>query len=484
MQLCEQETNWEFKNNLPGLVLPCPVSHSKAESKNIKDDKMEIIKTLLEEMENNDYWTTNFASILYIREKNFQKVLIEDIIEKIKKDFNSKEKIFLSSRTKKPFESVSSVVRSVSTSIKRNKAFIIDKINNQQYISLDLQNVLDYLNKMHVKYKNDNSDITSVSSQNSITKQVHIKSENKTESMKLLGNKTLRKRTSKKYKIKGISMDSFDSQNSEIDEKSHSTHKYRKDNSKEKPSKEVKNIIINQEEKKVNKNNNIFNKKFALIGNSIKIIDLISYYKKEIQNSLNAVKESKRIFDIYEASLESFQKKILEVEQKIKDYQENKNIVKKKKNELNALYKVLEMKSDIIKCYKNTKFYGPIIEENKKSVDLFMGSVKSKIKDLEEKLKEIQTLEKNIAEINDNISNEMMNIKINDSAQFYFGKNEIEKDYNNYCKKIKEGNKKYEFCSNNDSSYKKNNEIVKEITTIFNDLSLKFDKENDSNEKK
>ena len=34
MQLCEQETNWEFKNNLPGLVLPCPVSHSKAKSKN------------------------------------------------------------------------------------------------------------------------------------------------------------------------------------------------------------------------------------------------------------------------------------------------------------------------------------------------------------------------------------------------------------------------------------------------------------------
>ena len=81
MQLCEQETNWEFKNNLPGLVLPCPVSHSKAESKNIKDDKMEIIKTLLEEMENNDYWTTNFASILYIEKKDFQKVLMEDIIE-------------------------------------------------------------------------------------------------------------------------------------------------------------------------------------------------------------------------------------------------------------------------------------------------------------------------------------------------------------------------------------------------------------------
>ena len=470
MQLCEQETNWEFKNNLPGLVLPCPVSNSKAESKNTKVDKKEIISDLLEEMKKNYYWTTNFASILYIKENNFKKVLIEDIYENIKQDFNRKEKIFLSSRTKKPFESVSSVVRSVSTSIKRNKAFIIDKINNQQYISLDLQNVLDYLNKMYYKYTNDGSDITSVSSQNSITKQVHIKSENKTESMKLLGNKTLRKRTSKKYKIKGISMDSFDSQNSEIDEKSHSTHKYRKDNSKEKRSKEVKNIIINQEEKKVNKNNNI--------------IDLISYYKKEIQNSLNAVKESKRIFDIYEASLESFQKKILEVEQKIKDYQENKNIVKKKKNELNALYKVLEMKSDIIKCYKNTKFCGPIIEENKKSVDLFMGSVKSKIKDLEEKLKEIQTLEKNIAEINNNISNEMMNIKINDSAKFYFGKNEIEKDYNYYCKKIKEGNKKYEFCSNNDSSYQKNNEIVKEITTIFNDLSLKFDKENDSNEKK
>ena len=285
MQLCEQETNWEFKNNLPGLVLPCPVSNSKAESKNTKVDKKEIISDLLEEMKKNYYWTTNFASILYIKENNFKKVLIEDIIENIKQDFNRKEKIFLSSRTKKPFESVSSVVRSVSTSIKRNKAFIIDKINNQQYISLDLQNVLDYLNKMYYKYTNDGSDITSVSSQNSITKQVHIKSENKTESMKLLGNKTLRKRTTKKYKIKGISMDSFDSQNSEIDEKSHSTHKYRKNNSKEKPSKEVKNIIINQEEKKVNKNNNIFNKKFALIGNSIKIIDLISYYKKEIQNS-------------------------------------------------------------------------------------------------------------------------------------------------------------------------------------------------------
>ena len=46
---------------------------------------------------------------------------------------------------------------------------------------------------MYYKYTNDGSDITSVSSQNSITKQVHIKSENKTESMKLLGNKTLRK---------------------------------------------------------------------------------------------------------------------------------------------------------------------------------------------------------------------------------------------------------------------------------------------------
>jgi hypothetical protein len=161
MQLCEQETNWEFKNNLPGLVLPCPVSHSKAKSKNIKDDKMETIKRLLGEMKNNDYWTTNFASILYIEEKDFQKVLMEDIIEEIKKNFKLKKKIFLSSRTKKPFESVSSVVRSVSTSIKRNKAFIIDKINNQQYISLDLQNVLDYLNKMYYKYTNDGSDITS-----------------------------------------------------------------------------------------------------------------------------------------------------------------------------------------------------------------------------------------------------------------------------------------------------------------------------------
>ena len=94
MQLCEQETNWEFKNNLPGLVLPCPVSHSKAKSKNTKDDKMEIIKTLLGEMKNNDYWTTNFASILYIREKNFQKVLIEDIIEEIKKEFKLKKKIY------------------------------------------------------------------------------------------------------------------------------------------------------------------------------------------------------------------------------------------------------------------------------------------------------------------------------------------------------------------------------------------------------
>ena len=67
---------------------------------------------------------------------------------------------------------------------------------------------------------------------------------------------------------------------------------------------------------------------------------------------------------------------------------------------------------------------------------------------------------------------------------FILEKMKIEKDYSNYCKKIKEGNKKYEFCSNNDSSYQKNKEIVKEITTIFNDLSLKFDKENDSNEKK
>lgn len=275
MKLYESDTNWNYKYYLPGLRLPNPDIPVQAESKKSKNTTLQEIKSLVKDMKKNDYCTTNFAIIVYLSEYKHDSILLSNLLPKIKEDFNLKKKIFLNSRTKKPFECETNLIRSVSASISRNKSFIVNKVDKGKIISLNPPKALEYLNKMYKKYTSDNSDIASISSRESNSKSAYQSEKKVYNNKKFLGNKTIRKKNKKKYNLKEISFDSLDSV--ERDEKSHSTYKFLKDNLKEK-SENINDI--NQINKKDDEENifNIDKDIFAKEFSSFNIIPLLNLF--------------------------------------------------------------------------------------------------------------------------------------------------------------------------------------------------------------
>ena len=480
MDLSESDSTVDYKNALPSLVLPNPDSKKKITTKISKKAMLKEIKSLLKDMKKNDRRTTNFAIILYLVENKIDKISFSDLLSEIKEQFKDKSKIFISSSMKKPFETQKSLVFSVVSSINRNHSFKVERNEKkkERYISLIPENALKYLRKMYKKYTSDNADIASISSEKS-DDRFACQSEKKNTSFKFLGNKTVKKKIKKEKKQFKLKDKSFDSSIDSVDS-DNEEYKYLKDNLKGKPAKDSDslNMIFNNENMSQEENDDdIFNKDFSSrINNNITNFD--SNPKDEIHNHISIVEENEKFLGSYKRSLQKVESKIEEKEKAMKKLDENKDNVKGLKNDLKTMHKILELKLKIVKNTTKNKYFGDTFEKNRINALAYKKISDSKIEDLKKGLKEIEALEKDIISKNKEIVNEFEKMKITDTGNKCFCKKEVNEDYNDLLKKIKEDNKIIENCDDDDfSNENKNNDIVNAIVEKLNDFSTKIEEE-------
>ena len=335
MKLNEPPQNLILKNPFPCLRLPnSPNSNNKIiiSYENKKKEEKPInknineIKNLLKDMKMNEHRTTNFATILYIEENNYEKMPMDSIKLKLRKDFNLNKNMFVNSRNNTPFESERNLIQSMHASIARNKSFITEIINNKKYVSLNQPKTLEYLQKMYGKYTtNFNGDITSMASLESKKCKIDFndqynnennRSEKKKKSKNFIGNKTLR--SSSRIKFEEIISD-------EEEEKI----KYLKDN--------LRDIKSNNNHKKFIQNEKItdfFGKTFDAnkFDENKQNFSLPSFIQ-EMDKSITSLDKSEKIISSYKSKLNDLKACLQEKDKKIKDYEkekENVNISKKK----------------------------------------------------------------------------------------------------------------------------------------------------------
>ena len=464
MSLSDVESNTDYKSNLPGFVLPTPYILGEKDSKKSKNEIIQAMESKLKDMKKNKYRTTNFAIILYFIEKNREKILLSELIKKIKYDFEIEDKIFISSKTKKPFKSTKNLVSSIVGSISRNKSFHKEKKDKEIYLSIIYENALKYLEKMYKKYISDSADVTSISSEKS-DDRFFCQSDKDYSFMKILGNKTQRKKPKKRRRQLEISFDSsFDS---ETYEKNTSEVKDLKENLRSKPSNDI-NLIINDENDSVEIETNIFLEDFPFFKNKSST-KFVSNSKEEIECLINNVTETKMILDWYINNLEAIKDKIEEREKKLLKYEENKANVRNLKNELNKLYEILELKLTLIQETKKNKFLEDTFEKNKINAFIYKNISFTKIEALKKSLNEMESLEKEITTMNMDITNDIKNMKKSEVEKKYFGKKELKKEYDNLSQVIKTENQTIEYCNGYEfgNVYDDCNKIVKDIIEKF-----------------
>ena len=298
---------------------------------------------------------------------------------------------------------------------------------------------------MHNKYKNEEYDVSSISSAKSPRK---LSFENDKKDKKLLGNKTSRKRQKKKFpkQMRTDSVDSFNSFDLDKDEKSLSTYKYLKDNLKPKTNeinnkKKVNNKKNKSKEKEIE---NVFDKDLPFHTENFDEKNLAEIYQNEIANSLNSVEESKNIINSYIKKLENLQTKLEERDKALEEYKKVKNKLIKEKNDLKVISQVLELKYEYAQNAKNSKYLGDIFEQTKKNLKLYKSLIDSKIKNFKSGLKDGLSLknkvikkEGEIVKDSDSINFDD-NINVNDNKKLV-GMNEymVKKDYCCLLNKIK-----------------------------------------------
>ena len=245
------------------------------------------------------------------------------------------------------------------------------------------------------------------------------------------------------------------------------------------------NIIINNSNKIYNKrkkikdkdsninviNNikNIFNKEFSFPNvNSV----VNANCESDFSNISNNINKSVKMFSSIKKKIDNVNGMINNREIKKKELDVDKIKIVKIKEELNIMYQIFEIKYDIVKNIKKEKDQ---VEKNKASIQIYKELIDSKIKNLKKSLSDIQKLDKEIIYNNKDIPREMKNIKIAENGTYFYGKNEIKKDYNNLCKKIKDDKTKE--CDGNGFSNKNNYRIVDEIIEKFSKLEMKINEE-------
>ena len=465
MRLSDTGTKAYFSNFLPGLRLQAPEHQNKKDSKKSKKEIIQNIETMLKDMKENQFRTTNFAIILYIIENHAQKVLLSELKKNIIKDFKTEKKIFISSKTKKPFTSEKQLSFSINGSISRNKSFKKEIKNKETYISLVYENVLAYLEKMYNKYKSNKADITSISSEKS-DDGFSNQNEKYFSPIKLIGNKTHRKKKKTKRQLENSLNSSFDS---EISEKNISEVKNLKENLKSKPSSDINLIILNDENEDNEKAVNIYSEDYSFFKN--KFSNKFSFDSKEkIDNLISGMTETKKVLDSYIKNLKSIKAKFEEGEEKLRKYEESKANVRNLEDELNNLYEILYLKLSLVKTTKNNKFFEETFKKNKINATGYINIFYTKIDGLEKSLNKMKSLEKEIIEINNGITNGIQSIEKNMTEKKCFWEKEIKGKCENLSQDIEneniEDNNGYEFGN----KYNDSINIVKEITEKFSNL--------------
>ena len=124
MEMEEPQQTFELKYSCLKLpdkqIVNSPKNKDKFSNKNIIE-----IKNLLKDMKLNRHRTINFATILYFEENSFQKISMDNIRSKFKKEYILDKEIFVNSKSNKPFESEANLLKGINCSLSRNKAFII-----------------------------------------------------------------------------------------------------------------------------------------------------------------------------------------------------------------------------------------------------------------------------------------------------------------------------------------------------------------------
>lgn len=467
----------DYTNTLPGIVLPNPEKNSSI----IKESKSSItkkIKTLVEEMDKRQTRTTNFALIVYLVKNEYKKMAFKLLTEKIKRDYEGHQVVFLNSLSKKPFEQEVRVMNSIKSSLYRNKSFNIEKVNGEKYISLNLEKALQYLEKMHQKYINKELDVSSISSAGSPRK---INYKNEEEDKKFLGYKTLRKKQKKKYPKQRLdSLDSSDSFDVIAEEKSLSTYKYLRENLKPKfneisNKKKMNNMKSKSKEKIID---NVFDKDFSFRVKNCDENNFADKNKKEIVNSMNTVDESTNILATYKKKLKNLQSKVDQRDKNLEEFRKVKNKLIKEKSDLKTLYQVLELKYEYVKNIKNSKYLGDIFEQTKKNLKLYRTVIDSKIRNFKLHLKESIKLEKNVITKENELLNDSDSITLDDNINKGLDEMNEYMVKKNYCYLI--NNIKADCMAengNNDYCEGNNIEIVNMIEAKMNELWEKIKEE-------
>lgn len=487
MQTPGCDENWEKLNCLPGLRLPnnnsiTPKGGNKRPKKETpgNDETIQEIKDLIKDMKQNNNRTTNFSIILYMDENNYQKISIDSIREKLKKDYSTNPEMLINSSTKCPFESVKNVLQSLNSSISRNKSFKTEVKNKIKYVSLNTELALEYLRKMYKKYTNKNpnvfSDITSLTSIDS----KKTKLGNKSEKKKLLGNKTKRDSSKSNKDIQS---------NSDEEDKIYSDFKYLYENLRESNKKKKKNFLIGRKKSKKGKKGNekTTDKNIGLTislmndteennddedvkNNESSAPNVSPFSMEEIDEFINTFNDAGKIIDSYKTKLKQIKSKIEERERKYKDYERAKSNVTSTIKELNTLYEIMSIKLGIIQSTKKNKYYGTTFEKNKKIAINYKLLFEKKTDNVKKNLNNMGLVEIEIAKKGREISQEIKNIHEGFSDNIYIAKNELKKDINNLVKKINNENKIGDGVSSNDTDYNSNNEQIEDIKKKFNDI--------------
>ena len=390
-----------------------------------KKDYINDINQKLKDMRKSKFRTTNFSLIEYFAENNFNPLYEKDLIDRILSEYKSNPNLYVTIE-KGFFKSEKTFLKSVKSSISKNKAFVRGPDFGQ--ISLNLESTSQYLKTMYEKYTNNSSNVNT---------PYKLFPQKKTQTLETIWEN--KEKEHHHYK---------DDKNMEIDEEEEVENKEKKFENKKNNSYPLhtSSISLNEETNKLESGNEENNPCFFIpnTNNSVSSIsNLISeeghklrkeypdifikrLYTNNFGYSLKTEKISyiiKYLNNYFDEKKSSFISKIDRRVQKIyelfKNMFENKKIydshyaaINNHQNELLSLYKKIFKESNIINIETCTKTYNYEIYTNLREIIFIYEAQYNKIVELiKQKLYDIRNIEKDLLNKRTYIYNFLRNIK-------------------------------------------------------------------------